>query len=107
MRDVFEQAASKSGIAIDISGDKEIPMDKEYLGQAVYCLLDNAGKYKSADSKIGVKIGRDIVITNKTSKDNFTPGTGLVIAGRIIEQHKLKLRTKIEDGIFEARITKK
>ncbi len=107
VRDVFEQAASKSGIAIDISGDKDIPMDKEYLGQAVYCLIDNAGKYKSADSKIGVKIGRDIVITNKTSKDNFTPGTGLVIAGRIIEQHKLKLRTKIEDGIFEARITKK
>ena len=107
VKDVFEQTASKSGIEIDISGDKEIPMDKEYFGQAVYCLIDNANKYKTTDSKVGVKIGKDIVVTNKISKDSFTPGTGIAIAGRIIEQHKLKLKTKIENGIFEARITKK
>jgi hypothetical protein len=48
-----------------------------------------------------------VVITNKTDKDNFTPGTGLAIAGRILEQNKMNLTTAIKGGVFEARISRK
>ena len=41
------------------------------------------------------------------SRGQFTPGTGIAIAGRLFEQHKLKLTTDLKDGVFEARITKK
>ena len=105
---VFEEAAAMADAEIRISGDKEIPMDKDYFKQAVFCLLDNAARYKSEGSKIEVKISSsDITITNKTSADKFTPGTGLAIAGRIIEQHKMVLRTSVKGGIFEAKIAKK
>ena len=108
VKEVFEQQAKKAGAEINIEGDTELPMDKEYFKHAVFCLVDNASKYKSEDSKIDVKIDKkEILITNKTELDKFTPGTGIAIAGRILEQHKLKLRTKLEGGVFEAKISKK
>lgn len=108
VKEVFEQQAKKAGAEINIEGDTELPMDKEYFKHAVFCLVDNANKYKTEDSKIDVKIGKkEITVTNKTELDKFTPGTGIAIAGRILEQHRLKLKTKLEDGVFEAKIGKK
>lgn len=108
VKEVFEQEAKKAGAEINIEGDTELPMDKEYFRHAVFCLVDNASKYKSEDSKIDVKIDKKaITVSNKTDADKFTPGTGIAIAGRILEQHKLKLKTKLEEGVFEARISKK
>ena len=107
VREVFDEAAKKAGAETVINGDKVIPMDREYFGQAVYCLLDNAVKYKTDGSKTEVKISpKDIVITNRTDKDKFTPGTGIAIAERILEHHKLKLKTELKDGVFVARISK-
>ena len=107
VREVFDEAAKKAGAETVINGDKVIPMDREYFGQAVYCLLDNAVKYKTDGSKTEVKISpKDIVITNRTDKDKFTPGTGIAIAERILEHHKLKLKTELKDGVFVARINK-
>ena len=48
-----------------------------------------------------------ITFANKATADRFTPGTGITIAGRILEQHKLKLTTEINKGYFIARISKK
>ena len=108
VKEVFEQAAEKAGAKINLTGDTEIPMDREYFKHAAFCLIDNAAKYKTEDSDIDVKIGKkEITVTNKTELDKFTPGTGIAIAGRIIEQHKLKLKTKLEGGVFEAKISKK
>ena len=107
VREVFEEAAKKTGAETVINGDKVIPMDREYFCQAVFCLLDNATKYKTDDSKTEVKISpKDIVISNRTGKDKFTPGTGIAIAERILEHHGLKLKTELKDGVFEARISK-
>lgn len=107
VREVFEEAAEKTGAEIEINGDKVIPMDREYFCQAVLCLLDNAAKYKTDGSKTEVKISpKDIVISNRTGKDKFTPGTGIAIAERILEHHKLKLKTELKDGVFDARISK-
>ena len=104
----IEDVAAKLGADIDIKGDTEIKMDKDYFKTALSCLIDNANKYKAADSKIDVAItGKDFTITNKTDSGKFTPGTGLAIAGRILEQHKLYLETTLKDGVFEARISKK
>lgn len=104
----IEDVAVKLGADIDIKGDTEIKMDKDYFKTALSCLMDNANKYKAADSKIDVTItGKDFTITNKTDSGKFTPGTGLAIAGRILEQHKLYLETTLKDGVFEARISKK
>ena len=108
VRELFTDAASRVKADIDIKGDTQIPMDKEYFGHAVFCLIDNAARYKAEGSKIEVAIGaKEIVIKNKTDRDKFTPGTGIAIAGRIIEQHKLRLKTKLEDGFFEAKITRR
>lgn len=108
VKEVFDQAAEKAGAKINLTGDTEIPMDREYFKHAVFCLIDNAAKYKTGDSDIDVKIGKkEITVTNKTELDKFTPGTGIAIAGRILEQHRLKLKTKLEDGVFEAKISKK
>lgn len=104
----IEDVAAKLGADIDIKGDTEIKMDKDYFKTAISCLMDNANKYKASDSKIDVAItGKDFTITNKTDSGKFTPGTGLAIAGRILEQHKLYLETTLKDGVFEARISKK
>ena len=104
----IEDVAAKLGADIDIKGDTEIKMDKDYFKTALSCLMDNANKYKAADSKIDVAItGKDFTITNKTDAGKFTPGTGLAIAGRILEQHRLYLGTTLKDGVFEARISKK
>ena len=104
----IEDVAAKLGADIDIKGDTEIKMDKDYFKTALSCLIDNANEYKAADSKIDVAItGKDFTITNKTDSGKFTPGTGLAIAGRILEQHKLYLGTTLKDGVFEARISKK
>lgn len=108
VRSCIGEVAAKLGEDVQIKGDAQIKMDKEYFKSALYCLLDNAVKYKSADSKIEVDITcKAVTIRNKTDKDNFTPGTGIAIAGRILEQHKLMLETKLKDGVFEARFGKK
>ena len=108
VRELFADAASRVKADIDIKGDTQIPMDKEYFGHAVFCLIDNAARYKTEGSKIEVVISaKEIVIRNKTDRDKFTPGTGIAIAGRIIEQHGLRLKTKLEGGAFEAKLTKK
>lgn len=83
-------------------------MDKDYFETAIYCLLDNAMKYKTKDSKIEVDITcKAVTIKNKTDKAKFTPGTGLAIAGRILEQHKLQLRNTLKDGVFESKFGRK
>ena len=108
VRSCIGEVASKLGEDVQIKGDTQIKMDKEYFNTAIYCLLDNAAKYKSKDSKIEVDITcKAVTIRNKTDKDNYTPGTGIAIAGRILEQHKLMLETKLKDGVFEARFGKK
>ena len=108
VRACVEEAARRVGAELILSGDREIKMDKDYFSQALYCLIDNAYKYKSEGATIDVKIDKnDIVITNKTDAEKYTPGTGIAIAGRILEQHKLHLNTAVKAGIFEAKITKK
>ena len=108
VRTCIDEVASKLGTEVFAKGDKQIKMDKDYFKTAIYCLLDNAMKYKGADSKIEVDITcKAVTISNKTDKDKFTPGTGIAIAGRILEQHKLKLRTTLKDGVFEVKFGKK
>ena len=108
VRTALAETAEKAGITVNIKGDTDIKMDKEYFKTALFCLIDNASKYRTADSKIEADItGKGITIRNKTDAGKFTPGTGLAIAGRILEQHKLYLETTLKDGVFEARISKK
>lgn len=108
VRSCIGEVASKLGEDVQIKGDTQIKMDKEYFKSALYCLLDNAVKYKSADSKIEVDITcKAVTIRNKTDKEKFTPGTGIAIAGRILEQHKLHLNVSLKDGVFESVIGKK
>ena len=108
VRTALAETAEKAGITVNIKGDTDIKMDKEYFKTALFCLIDNASKYRTADSKIEADItGKGITIRNKTDAGKFTPGTGLAIAGRILEQHKLYLGTTLKDGVFEARISKK
>ncbi len=108
VRTALAEAAEKAGTEVVIKGDTDIKMDKEYFKTALFCLIDNASKYRTADSKIEADItGKGITIRNKTDAGKFTPGTGLAIAGRILEQHKLYLKTQLKDGVFEALITKK
>jgi len=108
VRTALAEAAEKAGTEVVIKGDSDIKMDKEYFKTALFCLIDNASKYKTADSKIEADItGKGIKITNKTDAAKYTPGTGLAIAGRILEQHRLYLKTQLKAGVFEALITKK
>lgn len=108
IRMCIEEVASKLGVEVFAKGDKKIRMDRDYFKTAIYCLLDNAMKYKSADSKIEIDITcKAVTIKNRTDKDKFTPGTGIAIAGRILEQHKLKMRTTLKDGVFEVKFGKK
>ena len=107
-RQIFEEAASKAGAAVNITGDREIRADKDYFMTAAFNLIDNANKYKTADSDIDVVITpKAVTVRNRTDRDKFTPGTGISIAGRIIEQHKLRLKTYLKDGVFEAKISRK
>ena len=107
VKEVLTLEAAKLGIDIAITGDMTLKMDKEYFDNAIYCLIDNANRYKTADSSIEAVISsKSIVIRNKTELDKFTPGTGLAIAGRIVSQHGLLLETGLKDGVFEARIKK-
>ncbi len=104
----LEEVASKAGAGIDIKGDAEYMTERDYFNTALFCLVDNAVKYGNKDAKIEAVItSKSITIRNKTTAGKFTPGTGIAIAGRIFEQHKLKLTTDLKDGVFEARITKK
>ena len=108
VRTALAEAAEKAGAEVVIKGDTDTKMDREYFKTALFCLIDNASKYKTADSKIEADItGKGIKITNKTDAAKYTPGTGLAIAGRILEQHRLYLKTQLKDGVFEAMITKK
>jgi hypothetical protein len=107
VRVCVDEVASKLGAEVFAKGDMKIRMDKDYFKTAIYCLLDNAMKYKSDDSKIEIDITcKSVTIRNKTGKDKFTPGMGIAIAGRILEQHKLRFRTTLKDGVFEARFGK-
>lgn len=107
VKGIYDEAAGKIGGEFNITGDAQMPLDKEYYAQAVYALLDNASRYKISGA-VQVKIDKTaVVITNKTDKDNFTPGTGIAIAGRILEQNKLSLTTAIKGGVFEARVARK
>ena len=107
IRSIFEDTASKTGGNVDIKGDKTVRVDKDYFGKAIFCLLDNAARYRTDGSDTEVNIGSKAVrITNRTDADKFTPGTGIAIAERILEQHGMKLRTELKGGVFEARITK-
>lgn len=93
---------------IDIKGDAEYMTERDYFNTALFCLVDNAVKYGNKDAKIEAAItSKSITIRNKTTAGKYTPGTGIAIAGRIFEQHKLKLTTDLKDVVFEARITKK
>ncbi len=108
VRTALAEAAEKAGTEVVIKGDSDIKMDKEYFKTALFCLIDNASKYKTAGSNVEAVItGKGFKITNKTDAAKFTPGTGLAIAGRILEQHKLYLKTQLKDGVFEASVTKK
>lgn len=108
LRKIFEDASAKAGVSPEIKGDKTIKADRDYLMTAILCLIDNAAKYRTEDSDITVTItSKETVIRNSTKADKFTPGTGITITGRILEQHKLKLKTELKDGVFEARITKR
>ncbi len=108
VRTCLGEVAEKLGVDIQLKGDMQLKMDKDYFETALYCLLDNASKYKKADSKIEVDItSKAVTIRNQTGKEKFTPGTGIAIAGRILEQHKLQLRTVLKDGVFEAKVGKK
>ena len=108
VRTALAEAAEKAGAEVVIKGDTDTKMDREYFKTALFCLIDNASKYKTADSKIEADItGKGIKITNKTDAAKYTPGTGLAIAGRILEQHRLYLKTQLKNGVFEALITKK
>lgn len=108
IRVCIEEAAQKAGATVNITGDASIKMDKDYFKTALFCLIDNAARYKSEGSDIEAIISpKCITIRNKTAAGKFTPGFGITIAGRIIEQHGLKLATTLKDGTFEARISKK
>ena len=108
VRTALAEAAEKASTEVVIKGDSDIKMDKEYFKTALFCLIDNASKYKTAGSNVEAVItGKGFKITNKTDAAKFTPGTGLAIAGRILEQHKLYLKTQLKDGVFEASVTKK
>ena len=107
VREIIEQVCKAVGADAEIEGDAVFKVDKEYFAQAMTCLIDNASRYKTVRPVV-VKISpAAIVVTNKTDKDTFTPGTGLAIAGRILEQHKLRLTTAIKGGVFEARVARK
>ena len=96
------------GASIDIKGDAEYKIEKDYFNTALFCLVDNAAKYGNNGAKIEATVtSKAITIRNKTAAGNYTPGTGIAIAGRIMEQHKLKLTTDLKDGIFEAKISTK
>ena len=106
--EVIKEVAFRVGADVDIEGDKKIRIDREYFKTALTCIIDNANKYREPDSKINVVIdSKAITFANKATADRFTPGTGITIAGRILEQHKLKLTTEINKGYFIARISKK
>ena len=108
IRTCIEEVAQKAGATINITGDASIKMDRDYFKTALFCLIDNAAKYKSEGSGIEAVISpKSITIRNKTAAGKFTPGFGIAIAGRIIEQHGLKLVTNLKDGVFEAVISKK
>ena len=108
VRECIGAVADKLGEDIRIKGDMQLKMDKDYFETALYCLIDNAAKYKDADTNIEADItSKAVTIRNKTGKDKFTPGTGIAIAGRILEQHKLQLKTDLKDGVFEAKFGKK
>ena len=107
VRGIIEQVCKAVGADAEIEGDAVFKVDKEYFAQAMTCLIDNASRYKTVRPVV-IKISpAAIVVTNKTDKDTFTPGTGLAIAGRILEQHKLRLTTAIKGGVFEARVARK
>ena len=108
VRTALAEAAEKAGAEVVIKGDTDTKMDRDYFKTALFCLIDNASKYKTADSKIEADItGKGIKITNKTDAAKYTPGTGLAIAGRSLEQNRLYLKQQLKDAVFEAMITKK
>lgn len=108
VRKCVGEVAEKLNAKVTITGDMTLKMDEEYFKTALFCLIDNAEKYKIADSEVVVDINsNEFTVTNMAEASKFTPGTGLAIAGRIFEQHKLHLNTSLKDGVFVARAGKK
>ncbi|MBP5654787.1 MAG: HAMP domain-containing histidine kinase [Clostridiales bacterium] len=108
VRSVIQDVAAKYMADVEIIGDKDIFMDEDYFKIAMGCLIENAVKHKTEDSKIEAVITpSEITIRNNTAAGEFTPGEGIGIARKIIEQLKLKLTTELKDGVFEAKIGKK
>ena len=56
VKEVFEQQAKKAGAEINIEGDTELPMDKEYYQNAGFFLVDNTTQNKHEDYRTNVKI---------------------------------------------------
>ena len=108
VRKCVGEVAEKLNAKVTITGDMTLKMDEEYFKTALFCLIDNAEKYKIADSEVVVDItSNGFTVTNMAEASKFTPGTGLAIAGRIFEQHKLYLNTSLKDGVFVVRAGKK
>ena len=108
VRKCVGEVAEKLNAKVTITGDMTLKMDEEYFKTALFCLIDNAEKYKIADSEVVVDINsNEFTVTNMAEASKFTPGTGLAIAGRIFEQHKLHLNTSLKDGVFVVRAGKK
>ncbi|MBR4403957.1 MAG: HAMP domain-containing histidine kinase, partial [Clostridiales bacterium] len=62
VRACVEAAAKKVGADIIISGDREMKMDKDYFSQAIFCLIDNAYRYKAEGATIDVKIDKNDIV---------------------------------------------
>ena len=105
LRSSVEEIAEKAGVNVNISGDAKIKADKEFFEQALFNLLDNAGKYKQEDSEITVRTDRrKMLIENNCKEDKFTPGAGIAIADRYLSQTGMSLKQRIKDGRFISEI---
>ena len=103
-REVVEQMAKKIGVEIVINGTHKIRADREFFEQAIYNLIDNAGKYRS-EGDILVDINRNgIEIINQSGSEGFTPGAGIAIADRFLIQNGMSLKVKLKGGRFIADI---
>ena len=103
-REVVEQIAKKIGAEVVINGTQKIHSDREFFEQAIYNLIDNAGKYRS-EGDIIVDIKRHgLEIVNKCGSDKFTPGAGIAIADRFLIQNGMNLKLRLKNGNFIAYI---
>ena len=103
-REVVEQMAKKIGVEVVINGTQKIHADREFFEQAIYNLIDNAGKYRS-EGDILVDIKRNgIEIVNNCGSEKYTPGAGIAIADRFLIQNGMNLKVKQKKSRFIAEI---